>query len=246
MKLCAQTPFSAALNVIRFLGGVILEFVIDLRRVTRRIIGNMRLVIIVTLIFAAIGVSLTWKQAPNIFTSKVTLVGIANDMYSNVITTSQIMRNYAGMVQSEKIAESVVRQLPDYKLDTVSVQAMLNTSFELTTDSALFYITADSNDPDISIAVANTAAETFISELKSITGAEIATIVDKASTSVISYNGTIGQLLTRLEIAAVGFAAICVVLSFVEIFSKKVTEGIDCTLGGSIELLGLIPKHHIH
>lgn len=222
-----------------------MEFAVDIRRIFRRIFSKLWLVVLITLIAASVGVSLTLQRQPNIYSAKATLVGAGNDA-SSIYSSSQILKNYAVMVQSLSISNIVVSNLPTYHLNAASVQHMLTASF-VTTDSGsgMLYITASSADPKLSIAVANAAATAFTVELKNVAGFELAAIIAEATTATKSFDGMFNQLKVRCEFGAGGLFLICLIITLRETFSKTVTELEDCTLGGTIELLGVIPQHNI-
>ena len=229
-----------------------MEVSIDIGRIFKRLYKMLWLVALITVIATAAGVAYTWNAKPDIYEAKVTLVGAPNGSYSESIGNTYIMRNYADLVKSERVARQVIQALPQYNLTTQSIQSMVKASFNAnkanstsTEDSALFIINTKTPDYNKTIAVANTTAEAFVSELKSVSGVDIAIIVDKASTAAIVYNGKTHQLLARLEFTAAGFMLICVVLGFIELMSKSVTQVMDCTLNGTIELIGVIPKYKI-
>ncbi len=219
-----------------------MEAVIDFRKIFRQLYTKLWLIVAATVAVSAAGLALTWTVKPDVYSARATLVGTGNNLYS-VLESTQIMRNYVDMVQSARIADAVVAKLPDEHLNTAAVQKMLTSSYDKTTDSALFYITAETSDRELSMAVANAAAEAFRAEMEIISGVSLATVVDEATTATLSFDGQLDRLKVRIEFALGGWIGSCTVLALIALFGKKVTEIDDCTLQGGLELLGVIPAY---
>jgi capsular polysaccharide biosynthesis protein len=222
-----------------------LEFYLDFSRIFRKLYRQLWLIFVVTALAAAAGVAFTWNTTPDTYKAEVTLVGASNGSYSNAVGNTYIIRNYSALIRSEKIATRVIQGLPQYNLDKPVVQQMVTASFDKTADSALVFVDARAIDPVLAIDVANAAADAFVSELRNVTGADVAIIVDQASVAIIDFSGQSSQMRMRIEFAAGGFVMACVLLSLIEMFSKRISRADDCTLHGTIELLGVIPRYNI-
>lgn len=220
-----------------------MERTIDFVKILQILIKRVWLVVVVTVLFGLAGLAYTRGDVPNVYSARASIYSVASGSYAASVQSTYIMKDYAEIVGSKKVADRVVNALPQHNLDVKLVQSMVRTSFS--EDSAIFYVYAYSNDPALVIPVANSAAEAFVLEVGNITGADNVKILDEADTVIVSYNGQREQLKTRLVFLAVGFLLICGIIALTAVFSTKVTKVDDCTLNGEIRLLGVIPKHSI-
>lgn len=215
----------------------------DFVKILQTLIRRIWLVIVVTVLFGLAGLVYTRGSVPNVYSAEASIYSVASGSYAASVQSTYIMKDYAEIVGSKKVADRVVNALPEYNLDAKLVQTMVRTGFS--EDSAIFYVYAYSNDPALVISVANSAAEAFVLEVSNITGADNVKILDEADTVIVSYDGQREQLKTRLLFLAVGFLLTCGIITLTAIFSTRVTKVDDCTLNGEIKLLGVIPKHSI-
>lgn len=220
-----------------------MENTFDFVKILRQLVKRIWLIILVTVIAGLISIVYTNGNASNIYSAQVSLYSVASGSYSASIQGFYVMKDYAEIARSKKVATRVANALPDYNLSTEMIQSMVITSYD--ENSAVFRISTHSNDPQLVTAVANAVAETFVQEVSNITGADNVKILDEASNAFVSYNGKAEQSKTRLVFAAGGFLLICVIIGLIEVFGTKVKEVNDCTLNGEIKLLGVIPKHNI-
>jgi capsular polysaccharide biosynthesis protein len=220
-----------------------LERTVDFAKIIHAVIKRIWLIALVTVLIGLAGVIYTWEDIPNEYGAETSIYSVASGSYAASMQSTSIMKDYAEIIGSKKVADRVVTALPDYNLDAKRVQTMVKTSFS--EDSAIFYVYAYSNDPALVISVANSAAEAFVLEVSNITGADNVKILDEADSIFVSYDGQKEQLKTRIIFAAAGFALSCGILVLAAIFGTRVTKVEDCTLNGEIKLLGVIPKHSI-
>jgi capsular polysaccharide biosynthesis protein len=219
-----------------------MEYSIDIRRIFKLLSRKMRLIGLVTLIAAACGFAITWNGTPNIYDAQVTLISVASGSYSDAAQSTAIMKIYAGLINSNQIAERVVRALPDYHLDITTVKKMVTYKFDTESSSAMFYINAISEDSGIAIAVANETANAYMEELKNTTGVDICKPLDRANSAAIKHSGLIRLIGIRFLFAFAGFILICCFIAASDLLNKKIVFAKDCTLDGEINLLAVIPK----
>jgi capsular polysaccharide biosynthesis protein len=220
-----------------------LDQVIDFSRIFRKLLKKLWLIVTVTVVFAAVGVVMTLHNERDIYGAQVSLYSVSNG--ANTASTSGIntMKDYAEIVSSKMVADQVVNSLPEYNLNARNVQAMVSTAYK--DGSAIFYIMVRAEDPKLAADVANAASNVFVMVVNNITKQYSVKILDAADSANTYYDAEIGQLKTRLIYAAAGLLLACVIISFIEIFSTRVSEVNDSTLNGQIKLLGVIPKHNI-
>jgi capsular polysaccharide biosynthesis protein len=185
------------------------------------------------------------KPYPDIYTAEVSLYSMASSAGEEPTRGFDVMKKNAGVISSKKVAEQVMNSLGNGSLSLLSVRNMLTTSHE--DGSAIFHIYASSNDPHLSVAVVNAAAEAFIAEIRNIIGqSEVQVqILDKADNAPVSFDGESEQIKTVIIFASVGFFLMCSVICLVEMLNTKVTTVDKSTLGGKVKLLGVIPNYRL-
>lgn len=147
------------------------------------------------------------------------------DEFSEVVGSSNVAKRAVAMLDIEWITEA-------------NIQSMYNIS----TSGNFLYVSTYSNDKNIAVSVANAVAEAFVVEYKNLTGLENVQVFEKADHATYYSGDATNRKLTLIIYTGVGFFLICVLVVLRTIFSAKVQDYGECTLDGTIELLGVIPE----
>lgn len=147
------------------------------------------------------------------------------DEFSEVVGSSNVAKRAVAMLDIEWITEA-------------NIQSMYNIS----TSGNFLYVSTYSNDKNIAVSVANAVAEAFVVEYKNLTGLENVQVFEKADHATYYSGDATNRKLTLIIYTGVGFFLICVIVVLRTIFSAKVQDYGECTLDGTIELLGVIPE----
>lgn len=215
---------------------------VDFIRIFRRLWKSKLIIIGVTLVITTLGILTTRGIEANQYSARVSLYSVSTDSWTSNSGVNKL-KDYSEIVKSKMVADQVVNTLTDAKLKSFEIQAMVKTTF--VENSAIFYITAVTDNPKTAAQIANAVANAFVTDVGIITGQNNVKILDAADTVSISYNASLEKLKTRMIYLMVGFVSVCTVIIISEIFSIKVSEVNDSTLNGQIKLLGVIPKHDI-
>lgn len=147
------------------------------------------------------------------------------DEFSEVVGSSNVAKRAVAMLDIDWITEE-------------NIQSMYNIS----TSGNFLYVSTYSNDKNIAVNVANAVAEAFVVEYKNLTGLENVQVFEKADHATYYSGDATNRKLTLIIYTGVGFFLVCVIVVLRTIFSAKVQDYGECTLDGTIELLGVIPE----
>lgn len=169
----------------------------------------------------------------------VTVYNTSFGEYRQALESVMAMKNYTDIVRSYKVCNRAQLFLEDRDLTTEEIQNMIKVDFGEKTYVLSIY--AYSEEPEISIAVANAVADSFIVEMQNITGSSTAEVLDEAKKSTLNVDGRKRQVILYVLLALLGgFVSIAVIITSV-IFSKKIRCIANCSLNGKLDIIGVIP-----
>ncbi len=178
------------------------------------------------------------SNLPDTYHATSTIFAVSYESYSDSVEGMNIIRDYAEVVNSTKVADLASSYLLN-EVTSKEIQQMVSSAYS--TDSNIITILAQSDDPEIAVKVANAVANAFIQEMISITSEETIQVLDSATTARLVQQGALMAWVYRfiIVVGAVGcFAAVIIVLAAID---TKVCFPSEVTLDGKIELLGIIP-----
>lgn len=188
------------------------EIEIDLREVFLILMGKLWLIILVGMFTAAIAFGFSQFVMEPVYES-TTQIYILNKQENNTVTYSdvqlgtQLTKDYAELIESRYVLESVIEEL---QLTTVppdlDYEAMLKKITVTTpTDTRILAITVEDTDPVLAMEIANSIREAAAVHIKNVMDIEAVNVVDtanlpteKASPSVFKWTvigGFIGMFL---------------------------------------------------
>lgn len=164
----------------------------------------------------------------------------------------ETLQRYSEIIKSRKIASEVAEVLADPELSADKIYEMLSTEsrYMYTTtvrynnDLTVIPIYADSADSEQSIAVVNTAADVFASEINALLDGDIIQVLDYAYTAESDEITDSMRMILSLAAAVVigGFTIICFIMR--KIFSSNIQTMTDLSFYGQIPILGVLPEKH--
>lgn len=188
----------------------------------------------------AIGIVLTWNSdVSNYYSSYVRLY---SNSYGNVeesYDATVVMNSYADVITSSKVCERAASSLPQYGFTPSDIADLLKVS---ASDKVIIMIEASYTDPKVAEDVANAVAESFVIEMRNITGTNAVQILDTADGARRTYSGFGRLWKKRLLFLAVGFVMVAGVIFVMELFSNKARLVEQFTLDEDDFILGIIPE----
>jgi capsular polysaccharide biosynthesis protein len=208
----------------------------------RAIYKRLGIIICISLITFLIGILVTLKPINNTYAATATVYSATYGSYEQSLKGAVAMNGYVDLITSNKVCERALELIDNDSLDAKKVQAMISVSDESDSESAVRSITASSKDYELAIHVANAVAESFAVEVGNIAGESTIRVLDEATTYQIDVNGKQQQWLIRLLFMAAGFLLTGTIIYVTEFFSNKLNIIEQCSLDGTIDILGIVPK----
>lgn len=184
------------------------EIEIDLREVFLILLGKAWLILLVGIFTAALAFGLSQFVLDPVYES-TTQIYILNKQdndtvtYSDVQLGSQLTKDYAELIQSRFVLESVMEELQLFELDYEEMLDKVTVSTPA--DTRILAITVEDTDPMLAMEMANSIREAAAVHIKNVMDIEAVNVVDtanlpteKSGPSVIKWTavgGLIGVLL---------------------------------------------------
>lgn len=205
-----------------------------------------RLWLIITLVVVASGISIyiSYFALHPIYKADTTILILSQDnlrnpeLYNDVMVGQQLAKDYAEIIRSRTVAEAVINELG---LKEMTVQKLIKgISVNLKDETSILRISAENENPEIAMKIANSTAGVFSKRVIEIMGVKNVTIVDKA----VKPEAPIGpQKLKNMALAIIAAILVGGVVAFlIEYLDNtiKTAEDIEIFLG--MNVIGIVPK----
>lgn len=216
------------------------EIYIDIPRCLKEIVKNWYWLVLSAIIITG---AVFWKtyDTPVTYVAQSTLYSSVYGSTKESVQEATNMKTYAELIYTEKVCERarvILNTNYGYSgLSASQISSMIKVSANK--DSVIITVYAYSNDPAQAIMVANAVAQSFEIEAKSITGDTTVQVLDEAST--VSKNGRPAYIKKCLIAFIVALLLPMIIISLKEIFSDNVYHVEDASLGGELDIIGVIP-----
>ena len=218
------------------------EYEIDLREIFSMLKKRWLMIFSITVIAViASGIISFFVLVPNYEASTTMLVNYKQNQettmtYSDMQMSQKLVNTYSQIVKSRSIAEDVIKKL-DLDLTPSQVQDMLSVSG--VGDTEVIQIKVKNENPQLAANIANTVADVFKKEVKSMMKVDNVSTIDTAETPV---NPVSPNKMMNIAIAGVLGMMVSVGLVFVLEFldrTYKTPTDIERHLG--LPIIGAIP-----
>ncbi len=204
-------------------------------------VWNRKLICIMCgFIFFALGIMMTLRaDISNYYTASTSVYSYSyGDVEESSLATSA-MNSYADVVTSQKVCERAASLIDGYSISANQISGMISVS---SSSSVTMQIRATYIDGDVAVAVANAVAESFVIEMKNITGTDAVQLLDSASDAYQSSNGFSDLWKNRIMFFVIGFVLVAAIIFVKELFSNKVRLIEQMILDENDFVLGIIPE----
>ncbi|MCR5769652.1 MAG: hypothetical protein K6G87_00310 [Butyrivibrio sp.] len=191
-------------------------------------------------IMFAVGILLTWNSDVSNYYSSY--VSIYSNSYGNVeesYDATTVMNSYAEVVTSSKVCERAASSLPQYGFTAAEIADLLTVT---SSDSVSIKIGASYTDPNVAEDVANAVAESFVIEMRNITGSNAVQVLDSANSARRTYSGFANLWKKRALFFVIGFVLVAGVIFVTELFSNKARLVEQFVVDEDDFILGIIPE----
>lgn len=224
-----------------------MEETIDLREYFSIIKKRSKLIVIITLIAIIVSAIISFFMLSPVYETNTTLIVNRNEsvqgqnMTGDEYTVSQKLAvTYGEIIKSRTVLNEVIENL---NLDMTYSQLSSMVSVTPVGDTQIINIKVQDTNPKKAMNIANAIPKVFTKEVKRITKANGAEVVDKA---VLPQNPIKPNKVMNVAIAAVLGVMISLFLIFLlEYMDTKMKKPEDITKHLDIPILGVIPKEDI-
>lgn len=206
----------------------------ELRACLKAIRRNLRDIILFGILGGLLGFMLTIVPEPPLYRAAGTI--------SKTVASSSLnpVDNYLDLLNSKRVLEEAL-QAADGEITSMSeIASMLNAS--LNQSKSIISVVATHKNPQLAMQVANAATEAMVQQINETYNNPGVMVLDTAGsvTQVSSWRRT--MILYRAGGVFIGLILACVFYALHTLFSRKTFGVTDCTLGGELELIGVIPR----
>lgn len=230
------------------------ELEIDVFRCLRAIRRKKFFIILIALLCFVAGTGYTLEPGADQYTSKATVYAAANGSYADSTSAVNIMNAYVTIASSHKVCEraSLLIGREDITADKVMRSVKVSTAIDnrssnvnsfITSAATIITFSATSNEPELSIQMADAMASSYVIEMESILGNDSIRLLDSAYKYDKSVDGTKDAWKTRIISFLAGIFIGVVVVIFFEIFNKKVRTIREASIRGNLPVIGVIPDY---
>lgn len=212
----------------------------DLRLCMNNLVKNLKLVIYCTVVCIILGALLGMNVNINKYAATTTICNASFSSYEQVLAMAQVFKDCGTIATSRSVAERATLVLGDSSITASQIQEMIEVSYD-SNESYLAQVICESTNPEVSVKVVNAVSDALVMEMNEMTGTKCVQVLDHADAAEVSSNALVIRVSLMVIMGIVGFLLPVVCIVFKVLFSKKIISVEDCTLGGKVNLLGVIP-----
>lgn len=200
---------------------------IDVKELFKVLIKKLYVIIIVTIIGAAIGFAYSkygvkpmYKSTTSFVLSKATgqdSIQAGAITQSDVTLNQKLVSTYSEIIKSKALAKQVITNLG---LNMSQSEFMSNISVSAKDDTELILITVSNRDPELAASIANSLVEVFKDKITEVYKIENLAIIDVAEPSKTPYN--MGTTKNTVLFAMVGLVLSCGIIFLIFYFDNTV------------------------
>lgn len=230
------------------------EIEIDVLRCLRAIAKKYKFIILIMVLFFIIGCGRTISVGEDRYSAVATVYAASDKSYNDASNAVTAMNAYLDVAKSYKVSQRAALIMGRSDIDASDIQNAISVNSALkddgssstiynfmTSSATIISFVATTNDPDLSMAMADAAAQSYSIEMADILGNDSVKLLDGASSARVSYNANREAWKTRIKYALIGFLLACVVVALGEIFDRKVRTVRDATIKNELPIIGIIP-----
>ena len=231
------------------------ELEIDVLRCIHALFKKIRFIILITVLFFVMGIALTLNVGNDYYSAVATVYAAADGSYADAANAVTAMNAYINVASSYKVCQRAALLLGRSDVDASDIQNAINVSSSAKTTSAtsianflassatIISFQASTEDPDLSMEIADAMAESYTIEMANILDNNSVKVLDNAYTSTLSYNAVVEAWKDRIKVTAVGFVIACLIVVACEIFDRRVRTVREATIREQIPVIGIIPDY---
>lgn len=222
---------------------------IDIKELFYVFMKNIGVIVIVAVLFAALGLLYTsfmvtpmYKSSTSLVLSKSTNSGNNTDnntsiTQSDLLLNQKLVSTYSEIIKSRTIVNEVINKL-NLKIDVDNLTKRISVSSKK--DTELLEITVSYTDAKLAADIANSLAEVFKTKVKEVYNIDNVSVIDVAEVNDEPYN--ISMAKTSIMFSVVGIIIVCAVLFLRMYFNNTINSAEDVERLLDIPVLAIVPK----
>ena len=216
---------------------------IDLREIFQILRKHLTLIIIIPIIFAAVGATVSIFLIDQVYESSTTLIVMQDKdakeqiSKSDVDLSKSLIYTYAEMAKSYTVLDNTAKAL---NIDRLNEK---NITVSPVKDTQILKVTVQNKDPNLAKDIADTLVKEFTEEIQRITKTNNVSVVDYAR---LSQNPIKPNIMMNTLIAAILGAMLIVFIVFLKEYldnTIKTEKDIENLLG--ISIIGAVPNFNL-
>ena len=229
------------------------ELEIDIVRIVRALFKRFKFILLITILFFVVGCGLTLNMGEDTYGAVATVYAAADNSYSEATAAVTAMNAYLDVAKSYKVSQraALLMGRGDISASDIQSHVSVNSSAKskntttnfLNSSATIISFVATTNDPDLSMAMADAAAESYAIEMSNILKTDSVKTLDNAHTTYVAYNAYAEAWKRRILFGIVGFVIASAVVVLFEIVDRKVRTLREATIRNQIPIIGIIPDY---
>ncbi len=232
------------------------ELEIDVLRCIRALIKQWKTISIITLLFLVMGIGWTLVVGEDKYTSVATVYAGSGDSYSDAANAVTAMNAYLDVATSYKVSQRAALIMGRNDIDVADIQRAVsvnsslkqlgsgtNISNFMTSSATIISFYATTTDPELSMEIADAAAESYSIEMANILKTDAVKKLDSATEAYLAVNARNEALKDRIKFVLAGFGFACILVIVCEIFDRKVRTIREATIRNELPVIGMIPDY---
>ena len=229
------------------------ELEIDIVRIARAVVKRFYFIVLVTVLFFVVAFGLTLETGVDQYGAVATVYAAAENSYSDATAAVTAMNAYLDVAKSYKVSQRAALLMGRSDVSAADVQSHVSvnsssksnstTTNFLNSSATIISFVATTDDPDLSMAMADAVAESYAIEMSNILKTDSVKTLDNAYTTYVAYNATRETWKVRIFAAAIGFILAGVIVVLLEIVDTKVRTVREATIRNQLPVIGIIPQY---
>lgn len=230
------------------------ELEIDIGRCLRALVKRIWFILIIAVLFFAIGFGYTINVGEDKYQAYATVYAAADGSYVDASNAVTAMNAYLNVASSYKVSQRAALLMgranvtgEDVKnstsVNSSSTRASTSTASFMNSSATIITFYATTSDPDLSMEMADAMAQSYALEMNEILNKDSVKMLDNAVSAEVSYNAKLNAWKTRIIAAVAGFMLACLIVIACEIFDTKVRTVREATIKNAIPVIGIIPEY---
>jgi capsular polysaccharide biosynthesis protein len=232
------------------------ELEIDVFRCIKALFKKWLFILIITALFFAVGLGLSLNVGDDQYTSVATVYAAADTSYTDAANAVTAMNAYLDVATSYKVSQRAALIMGRNDIDATEIQEALTVTSSLkktgtssvvtnfmTSSATIISLSATTPAPELSMEIADAAAESYTIEMANILKTDAVKKLDSASEAYMTVNASQEAIKNILKIMIVGFVLACAVVIACEIVDSKVRTIREATIREELPIIGIIPDY---